>query len=139
MPEDGITETIAKSELAKKLKAKVKARLERVEPGRVRRWCIAIIVMLLIWDGVLVARIGHRLWGVPRIDVIQAATTIGSQRQPPVRKTFLAAWDSLMADPATRDRWDSLVKVRPGLIDTLRMLHGMDSGRSGEFLPMMSK
>ncbi len=41
--------------------------------------------------------------------------------------SFRAEWDSLLANPGVREHWDSLLRQRPGLRDTIRQLLQVDS------------
>lgn len=126
-PVEVITEAVAKSELAKKLKAKVKERLARIEPKRLRRWCIVALTMLLLWDVALLVRVGEHRWAGPGFSAIRTVSTVGDQERRPPARSFLATWDSLMLNRETKRAWDSLLKVRPGLSDTLAELGRKDS------------
>lgn len=120
-----IKDAVAKSELARKLKAKVKERLARVEPKRLRRWCLGVMAAMLVWFVLLFAWTGVRCVTGPHYSAISPILTVGGRRFPV--KAFATVWDSLMADPGTKRAWDSLLKVRPGLRDTVARLQRADS------------
>jgi len=122
-----IRDAVAKSELARKLKAKVKERLARVEPKRLRRWCLGVMAAMLVWFVLLFAWTGVRCVTGPHYSAISPILTVGGRRVPV--KAFSTVWDSLMADPAMKRAWDSLMKVRPGLKDTVERLQRIDSER----------
>jgi hypothetical protein len=126
-PVEVTRDAVAKSELARKLKAKVKERLARVEPKRLRRWCLGVMAGMLIWDVVLLSDAGARSSAVGHFSAISSVATVDGHR-PPV-KAFGTVWDCLMADPAMKLAWDSLLKVRPGLRDTVARLQRSDSER----------
>ena len=126
-PVEEMTGAVMNSELAKKLKAKVKERLARIEPRRVRRLCIVVLVTMLAADLVLVWRAGHRLGVLPHNSVIRQVVTVGAGERRPDKKLFGLIWDSMMADPARKGSWDSLLQLRPGLLDTVVKLERMDS------------
>ena len=120
-----IKDAVAKSELARKLKAKVKERLARVEPKRLRRWCLGVMAAMLVWFVLLFAWTGVRCVTGPHYSAISPILTVGGRRVPV--KAFSTVWDSLMADSAMKRAWDSLLKVRPGLRDTVARLQCTDS------------
>lgn len=120
-----IRDSVAKSELARKLKAKVKERLARIEPKRLRRWCLGVMAAMLVWFVLLFAWTGVRCVTGLHYSAISPILTVGGRRVPV--KAFATVWDSLMADPAMKRAWDSLLKVRPGLRDTVARLQRADS------------
>lgn len=124
-PVEVIKDAVAKSELARKLKAKVKERLARVEPKRLRRWCLGVMAAMLVWFVLLFAWTGVRCVTGPHYSAISPILTAGGHRVPV--KAFATMWDSLMADPAMKLAWDSLLKMRPGLKDTVGKLQRADS------------
>src|SRR6185437_10567945 len=130
-PVEVIRDAVAKSELAKKLKAKVKERLARVEPKRLRRWCIVAVTVLLIGDVAMLVRVGEHRWAGPGFSAIRPVSTVGGQVQRPRARAFAAEFDSLLEGSKTRGAWDSLLKVRPGLRDTLALLRRADSSAVG--------
>jgi hypothetical protein len=68
----------------------------------------------------------------PHYSAIKAVRTVGAARSLPPSKAFTVIWDSLMADQPTKRRWDSLIRLRPGLMDTVRRLQRMDSAVWGK-------
>jgi hypothetical protein len=108
-------------------KAKVKGHLATTHPERMRRLCLLLMVGLLLSDVIMMIRADHRLWTMQHYSEIRPVTAAGAERRHPTGKAFGEIWDSLMADPASKQRWDSLLRLRPGLRDTLRQLERMDS------------
>ena len=52
----------------------------------------------------------------------------GGRRGPPVGQRLpLAGLDSVLKDSAGKRAFDSLLRVRPGLADTVRLLRGLDA------------
>jgi hypothetical protein len=109
------------------LMGKLFDRLGQSEAKRLRVICMLLVVGLLVADVVVIRRLGHAPWSVPHYSAIHPVTTIGVERRPEPGKAFSVVWDSLMADPVTKRRWDSLLQLRPGLRDTIRQLDRMDS------------
>ena len=44
-----------------------------------------------------------------------------------IHQPFQLTWDSLMANRVVRESWDSLLRLRPGLADTVTQIRRMDS------------
>lgn len=122
-----ISRAVADSRLWRSLRAYVKKRLAGMDAGLVRRWCFILIAAMLVWDAVLVMQAGDRSRASPHYEAIQPGVTAGEPPRRPAAKAFGLVWDSLMADPAFKKDWDSLLLVRPGLRDTVRELQRMDS------------
>jgi hypothetical protein len=122
-----IGRVMANSRVGKWVTAKVRKMIEQVEVGRLKMLCIALIVVMLVGDTIVLLRSGGRSGGGPDYSGMRSVKTAGTKRRSPESKGFGPVWDSLMADPETKRRWDSLVQVRPGLKDTVRWLERMDS------------
>ena len=130
-PVEVITEAVAKSGLAKKLKAKVKERVARAEPKRLRRWCFVAMAGMLCWDVLLLFHAGGRPLAVAHFSAISSAETVGGRERRRPARAFGPVWDSLMADSAMKRTWDSLLEMRPGLKDTVARLQRDDSAVAG--------
>jgi hypothetical protein len=63
---------------------------------------------------------------MPAYSGIRPVRTAGAS-PPRTSKAFGIVWDKMMADSSIKSCWDSLVRVRPGLKDTVRRLTKMDS------------
>jgi hypothetical protein len=130
-PVELIYGAIVNSRVVRAWKAKVKGRLATIHPARMRRFCLLLMVGLLLSDVIMMIRADHRLWTMLHYSDIRPVTVAGAERRHPTGKAFGEVWDSLMADPASKQRWDSLLRLRPGLRDTLRQLERMDSLTAG--------
>lgn len=104
----------------------IRARTARIKKGRLR-WYV-LVALLMLWAGEtwfctsLFGPIGR----VPRYENIRSVVTERFRQKHSVG--FRAEWDSLLAGPGVRDHWDSLLRQRPGLRDTIRQLLQVDSG-----------
>lgn len=126
-PVEMIGRAIMNCQVVRALTAKTRAYLTGVEAGRMRTLCIVLIAGMLLGNIVLLFRAGKPSRASPQCPVIRPVVTAGAERRPTAAKAFGQAWDSLMADPATKKQWDSLLRLRPGLRDTLGQLKRMDS------------
>jgi hypothetical protein len=127
-----VSAALWKSGLARRLKATARARLARIEARLVRRWCFILMAGMLMGDVILLLRAGKGSRAAPHYSVIRTVATVGEQQRHPTVKAFGLVWDSLLADPAVKRGWDSLLRVRPGLDDTVRELQRLDSAVSGK-------
>lgn len=93
-----------------------------ISQGQAIRLMVGIggLIVLLVLIG-----LGGRR--TPHYSAIEAVKTLDAQPKQPRAKAFTVIWDSLMADPGAKRRWDSLIRMRPGLMDTVRQLERMDS------------
>jgi|SRR5579859_6094454 len=130
-PVETIGRAIMNCRPMKALTAKVKDILAQTDVERLRTLCIVLMASMLIGDVVLLIRTGDRMRAAPHYSVIRPVTTGGAERRQISAKTFGQVWDSLMANPVTKKRWDSLLQLRPGLRDTIRQMKRMDSAVSG--------
>jgi hypothetical protein len=126
-PVEWIVRVIRDTTLMKGVKWKVKECLARTGAGRLRTICIVLIIGMLFWDTLLLLRAGGRTRAAPHVTAIRPVTTVGVERRQPRIKTFGQVWDSMMTDEEKKRSWDSLLRVRPGLKDTITLLQRMDS------------
>lgn len=124
---EAIGRAIGNCQPVRVLTAKVKDYLTQMDTHRLQTICMVFIVGLLIGDVVLLFQAGDRTRAAPHYSAIRPVTTTRADRRPAAVKAFGEVWDSLMAEPATKKRWDSLLRLRPGLRDTIRQLERMDS------------
>lgn len=126
-PVEMIGRAMVNSRVGKWVTANVKKMIEQTEGARLRVLCIVLIVALLIGDTIILLRPGGVSGVAPGYSVMRRVRPTGAKMRSPEGKGFGLVWDSLMADPETKCRWDSLLRVRPGLKDTVRWLERMDS------------
>jgi hypothetical protein len=126
-----ISRALINSRLGRTLTAKMKEYLGRSGARRLQWGCIILLVGMLVGDVILLFRAGERPRAAPHYSAIRPAVTAGGQQRRPPVKAFGEVWDSLMADPVRKNSWDSLLRLRPGLRDTVRELERMDSAVSG--------
>ena len=129
-PVESIGRAILNSWPVNVVTAKVRDFLEQTEVERLRTLCIVLMVSMFLGDLVLLGQIGRTRTAL-HYSAIHVPTAAGAGRRQPAVKAFGLVWDSLMAEPATKERWDSLLQLRPGLRDTIRQLEKMDSAISG--------
>lgn len=106
-------------------------RIAQMAADRLRMLCIVFMVFLLICDTLLLFWPGDWSRASPHYSVIQPVRTGGAERRAATVRPFGQAWDRLMADSVAKRQWDSLLRLRPGLMDTLRQLKKMDSALGG--------
>ncbi|HEV9038251.1 MAG TPA: hypothetical protein VGQ51_16565 [Puia sp.] len=123
-PVELIGKAIANSRPVRSVVQKLKHWLVQadISQGQAIRMMMAIggLIVILVLIG-----LGRHM--APHYSAIQPVVTLSRAPQQPRAKAFTVLWDSLMADPATKRRWDSLITLRPGLMDTVRRLERMDS------------
>lgn len=105
--------------------------ITRMAAERLRMLCIVFMVFLLVCDTLLLFSPGDWPRASPHYSVIQPVLTGGGERRAATVKPFGQAWDRLLADSMAKKQWDSLLRLRPGLMDTLRQLKKMDSALRG--------
>lgn len=64
---------------------------------------------------------------MPHYESIRAMVTEGGAGGKKRGESFQKVFDSLLAIQENRDHWDSLMRERPGLADTLARLLQLDS------------
>ena len=126
-PVEFMVRAIMECKPVKALKGKLSQCLGRMEVGELRTLCLVLIVSMLLVDVILIVRGGDRSRAAPHYSAIRPAITVSGERRQVSVKAFRVVWDSLMADPATERKWDSLLRLRPGLADTIKELKKMDS------------
>jgi hypothetical protein len=129
---ESIARAIMNSRPTKALVRRVRKHLAATEAERLRFICIMLMAGMLLGDVVLLFRVGDRARAAPNYSAIRTVTTVGAGQAPKNAKEFRQVWDSLMTDPKTKNRWDSLLRIRPGLSDTVRQLEKMDSAVPGK-------
>jgi hypothetical protein len=126
-PVDVIGRMLTKGRPARWLAAKVRTLIERTRVERLQVVCIILMADLLLGDVSLLLQPRGR-WGMePHYTEIRTMRTGGGGRRELPGQSFAGALDSLLADSATRREWDSLLRIRPGLEDTIKRLKKMDS------------
>ena len=100
-------------------------RAARLSRSRLALWCIVFFLVTGLgqtWILVRGLRGGRPFHAQPAAEPVLVLQRAGSER-PVVRDSVLSRLRALKGDT----RWDSLLKARPGLADTVRMLERMDS------------
>ncbi|HEY4064120.1 MAG TPA: hypothetical protein VGM30_19575 [Puia sp.] len=126
-PVEMIGKALVNSRVGKWMTVKVRMMIEQTEARQLRVLCIVLITAMLTADTIILLRPGSLSRAAPAYSVMRSVRTEGMRSRPPEGKGFGPVWDSLMAEPETKGRWDSLLRVRPGLKDTVRWLERMDS------------
>ena len=130
-PVELIAQAIKNSPPIKALGERIRWYSMRPEVERLRISCKMLMGLLMISTGMMLLQSSQRSLAELRYANIRQVTPAGLARPQPPTKSFGPIWDSLMADPAVKNRWDSLLRLRPGLRDTVRELQKMDSAVSG--------
>ena len=114
----------------------VQQRVARIKPGTLRKYCIAFLLIGGLGEWWLIHAALEDRVPVVHYTAIRPVVTAGNSRkgdgQREAGDCFRQRWDSLLRNPAARSYWDSLVRARPGLADTLRQLEAMDSALKGK-------
>jgi len=131
-PVEAIGRAIMNCRPVRVMNVNLQERLARMEVGRLRTICLVILAGMILWDVVLLFRAGDRTRAAPPITAIRRVTTVGAERRQPRVKAFGEVWDSLMTDTGTKRSWDSLLRMRPGLRDTITLIQRMDSAVWGK-------
>jgi hypothetical protein len=121
-----IGETIKNSRMTGMLKEKLKDWLMCMGPRRIRKGCLMVLAMMCIGDVVLICTTEPSLPSDYPLLIIRGEAAVRAKRQA-AASAFSKEWDRLMMDTAMKRSWEALVKIRPGLADTLQHLRGMDS------------
>jgi hypothetical protein len=126
-PVEAIARAIMACRPVKALTAKIRVYLAGIDAGRLRMIVCVLILGMLMGDLVLLLHVGGPSRASPPYTVIRPVVTAGAERRTSKVKPLGQAWDSLIRDASTKKQWDSLLRLRPGLRDTLRRLERMDS------------
>jgi hypothetical protein len=126
-PVDAIARAIANCRPARAVAGRVKRILAQTEVERLTMLCIVLMVSMLIGDAVVLVRAGTRTRTELHYSVIRPVVVQGDRHLTPRAKSFFRRWDSLTNSQMLRDQWDSLLRLRPGLQDTLLRLAKLDS------------
>jgi len=129
---ESIARAIINSRPIKVLGCAVRKHLAATEAERLRFICIMLLAGMLVGDVILLFRVGDRARAAPNYSAIRTVTTVGARESPKNAKAFRQVWDSLMTDPKAKKKWDSLLRIRPGLSDTVQQLEKIDSAASGK-------
>lgn len=126
-PVESIGRMILNSVPGRLIAERIRRHYEKSEAEQLRTSCKVLMVCLVISNCmVLVLSSQRSQLSLRYANIRQVTAAAPAGRQPPV-KAFGPIWDSVMADPVVKKRWDSLVRLRPGLRDTIRQLQRMDS------------
>lgn len=88
-------------------------------------WAVILIGLpLLIWQG---ERGWKARYKVPAGMEMRKLMMRIDREERLIHQPFQLTWDSLMANPVIRENWDSLLRLRPGLADTVAQIRRMDS------------
>ena len=104
----------------------IRERTTRIKKGRLRWYVLAALVALWVGETWFCTSLFGPIGRVPQFESIRSVVTERFRNKPSA--SFRAGWDSLLANPGIREHWDSLVRQRPGLRDTIRQLLQVDSG-----------
>jgi len=88
-------------------------------------WGVILIGLpLLIWQG---ERGWKGRYKAPAGTEIRKLMMRYDREERLIHEPFQLTWDSLMANRVIRESWDSLLRLRPGLADTVTQIRRMDS------------
>ena len=118
--------TIKNSRMTDVLTEKLKKWLMRMGPRRIRNGCLLALAMMCIGEVVLINTTDPSLPSVYPLLIIRGEAAVRAKRQA-AASAFSKEWDRLMMDTVMKRSWEALVKMQPGLADTLQQLRGMDS------------
>jgi hypothetical protein len=118
---------IRENERVKEVVSRMRKRLVRLGPERVRRYLLWLLLIFLAGEFWLAWSADDSRGRFPHYSVIPAANVGRMRERRGQGSCFGSVWDSLMADTAIKGNWERLVKLRPGLMDTVNQLKRMDS------------
>jgi hypothetical protein len=120
-----LSRAVRDSSLMTNLALNIREKTARIKPGRLRWYVLAALLALWAGETWFCTSLFGPIGKVPQYESIRSVVTERFQRKPSV--SFRAEWDSLLANPGIREHWDSLLRQRPGLRDTIRQLLQVDS------------
>jgi hypothetical protein len=120
-----LSRAVRDSRLMTNLALNIREKTARIRPGRLRWYVLAALLALWAGETWFCTSLFGPIGKVPQYESIRSVVTERFQRKPSV--SFRAEWDSLLANPGIREHWDSLLRQRPGLRDTIRQLLQVDS------------
>jgi hypothetical protein len=107
-----------------RISAWLAVRARRLSPVGLRWGCFLLVLLAGMWyTWLLVEGLSGRD-GVPRVDSIRVVAPAGRGLRMGPRASLRRVLDSVRADPVLSRRWDSLLRVRPGLGDSVRRIFG---------------
>src|SRR5580692_3511110 len=101
--------------------------LVQLGPERARRYLVWLLLIFLAGEVWMALSTNDPRKKMQFYSVIHAASLGQAKDRARPVASFGSVWDRLMADTEIRRKWDSLVKGRPGLLDTVNQLKRMDS------------
>jgi hypothetical protein len=106
--------------LRRRISAWLAARARRLSPVRLRWMCFAFVLLAGLWYTWLLVEGLRGTSASPGVDSIRMVTPLGRAWRLGPRESLRRVLDSVQADPVLSRRWDSLLRVRPGLGDSVR-------------------
>jgi hypothetical protein len=120
-----LSRAVRDSTMMTNLALNIRERTARIKKGRLRWYVLAALFALWAGETWFCTSLFGPIGRVPRYETIRSVVTERLRMKPSV--SFRAEWDSLLANPGVREHWDSLLRQRPGLRDTIRQLLQVDS------------
>jgi hypothetical protein len=120
-----LSHAVRDSSMMTNLALNIRERTARIKKGRLRWYVLAALFALWAGETWFCTSLFGPIGRVPRYETIRSVVTERLRMKPSV--SFRAEWDSLLANPGVREHWDSLLRQRPGLRDTIRQLLQVDS------------
>jgi hypothetical protein len=120
-----LSRAVRDSTMMTNLALNIRERTARIKKGRLRWYVLAALFALWAGETWFCTSLFGPIGRVPRYETIRSVVTERFRMKPSV--SFRAEWDSLLANPGVREHWDSLLRQRPGLRDTIRQLLQVDS------------
>jgi hypothetical protein len=121
-----LSRAVRDSTLMTNLALNIRGKTAKIKPGRLRWYVLAALLALWAGETWFCTNLFGPIGRVPRYESIRSVVTERFRKKPSV--SFRAEWDSLLGNPGIREHWDSLLRQRPGLRDTIRQLLQVDSG-----------
>jgi hypothetical protein len=121
-----LSRAVRDSTLMTNLALNIREKTAKIKPGRLRWYLLAALLALWAGETWFCTSLFGPIGKVPQYESIRSVVTERFRKKPST--SFRAEWDSLLANPGIREHWDSLLRQRPGLRDTIRQLLQVDSG-----------
>ncbi|HET6256689.1 MAG TPA: hypothetical protein VFE32_21620 [Puia sp.] len=118
-----LSRAVRDSTLMTNLALNIRERTAKIKPGRLRWYCLGALLALWAGETWFCTTLFGPIGKIPHYESIRPMVTEKGGNTPVLS---FREWDSVLANPGVRKHWDSLLRQRQGLADSIKQLLRLD-------------